>query len=141
MLVDLGAIRLDRGYISELTRGRLAEREITDAVIAKRRKPGAGGENEASADGPSLAGRVHQLLALELQPATPQHGPQSQESTRAARPRRRLPAGRKADRLEKTLVTGHLAYPLTLFSTRMPPVRAQWCAAADASRRYVLGHR
>ena len=34
---------LDRGYDSNLTRERLAERKITDAVIAKRKKPGAGG--------------------------------------------------------------------------------------------------
>ncbi|MGH9043471.1 MAG: IS5 family transposase [Acidimicrobiales bacterium] len=38
MLSEIQTIWLDRGYDSELTRERLSERGITDAVIAKRRK-------------------------------------------------------------------------------------------------------
>ena len=43
MLGEIETIWLDRGYDSELTRERLTERDITDAIIAKRRKPGGGG--------------------------------------------------------------------------------------------------
>lgn len=41
MLGEIETIWLDRGYDSELTRERLAERDITDAVIAPRRKRAA----------------------------------------------------------------------------------------------------
>jgi len=39
-LGDIDTIWLDRGYDSDATRARLAERHITDAVISKKRKPG-----------------------------------------------------------------------------------------------------
>lgn len=45
LLGDVETIWLDRGYDSEVTRTRLVERGITDAVIAKKRKKG-------SAEGP-----------------------------------------------------------------------------------------
>jgi transposase len=38
LLVDIETLWLDRGYDSELTRTRLVERGITDAMIAKKRK-------------------------------------------------------------------------------------------------------
>jgi transposase len=41
MLGEIETIWLDRGYDSDLTRGRLDERGITDAVIATKRKRGA----------------------------------------------------------------------------------------------------
>jgi transposase len=41
LLQEIETIWLDRGYDSEATRTRLIEREIHDAVIAKKRKPGA----------------------------------------------------------------------------------------------------
>ena len=41
LLCDVETLWLDRGYDSELTRTRLAERGITDAVIAKKRKRGS----------------------------------------------------------------------------------------------------
>ena len=40
MLADIETIWLDRGYDSELTKARLAQRGITDAVIARRRRRG-----------------------------------------------------------------------------------------------------
>lgn len=43
MLGEIETIWLDRGYDSELTRDRLAERNITDAMIAARRKRGGSG--------------------------------------------------------------------------------------------------
>ena len=45
LLCDIETIWLDRGYDSAITRSRLTEREIDDAVIAKKRKRG-------SAEGP-----------------------------------------------------------------------------------------
>jgi transposase len=42
-LAEIETLWLDRGYDSGLTRERLAERGIDDAVIAKRKKSGAGG--------------------------------------------------------------------------------------------------
>jgi transposase len=41
LLADIETLWLDRGYDSELTRTRLAERGITDAMIAKKRKRGS----------------------------------------------------------------------------------------------------
>jgi transposase len=41
LLADIETLWLDRGYDSELTRTRLVERGITDAMIAKKRKPGS----------------------------------------------------------------------------------------------------
>jgi len=41
LLMEVGTIWLDRGYDSEATRQRLIEREIADAVIAKKRKRGS----------------------------------------------------------------------------------------------------
>ena len=42
-LAEIETLWLDRGYDSSLTRERLAERGIDDAVIAKRKKSGTGG--------------------------------------------------------------------------------------------------
>lgn len=42
LLSDIETLWLDRGYDSNLTRTRLAERGVNDAVIAKRRKRGTG---------------------------------------------------------------------------------------------------
>jgi len=41
LLADVETLWLDRGYDSELTRNRLVERGITDAMIAKKRKRGS----------------------------------------------------------------------------------------------------
>ena len=41
LLMDVEAIWLDRGYDSEATRQRLIERDLDDAVIAKKRKRGS----------------------------------------------------------------------------------------------------
>ena len=41
LLIDVDTIWLDRGYDSQVTRDRLTARGITDAIIAKKRKPGA----------------------------------------------------------------------------------------------------
>jgi transposase len=41
LLCEIETIWLDRGYDSELTRERLAEREIDDAIIARKRKRGS----------------------------------------------------------------------------------------------------
>jgi len=43
LLCDIETIWLDRGYDSAITRTRLAERQIDDAVIAKKRKRGSAG--------------------------------------------------------------------------------------------------
>jgi len=41
LLQEIGTIWLDRGYDSEATRQRLIERDLDDAVIARKRKRGA----------------------------------------------------------------------------------------------------
>ncbi len=41
LVCDIGTIWLDRGYDSALTRVRLAERHLDDAIIARRRKQGS----------------------------------------------------------------------------------------------------
>ena len=46
LLEEIETLWLDRGYDSEATRSRLVEREINDAIIAKKRKKGeAKGKN------------------------------------------------------------------------------------------------
>jgi transposase len=52
LLADIETLWLDRGYDSELTRTRLVERGITDAMIAKKRKRG------------SATGTKHQPMGL-----------------------------------------------------------------------------
>ena len=47
LLGDIETIWLDRGYDSEVTRTRLIERSLTDAVIAKRRKRGDTGPKKS----------------------------------------------------------------------------------------------
>jgi transposase len=42
LLIDIDTIWLDRGYDSAVTRQRLADRDLTDAVIAKKRRRGSG---------------------------------------------------------------------------------------------------
>jgi transposase len=44
LVEEIDTLWLDRGYDSEATRARLAERGIDDAVIAKKRKRGTGGD-------------------------------------------------------------------------------------------------
>ena len=66
LLADIETIWLDRGYDSDVTRQRLAERDIDDAVIAKKRRRGIRRAEEGSADGAALAGRAHELVAVEL---------------------------------------------------------------------------
>lgn len=44
LLAEIDTLWLDRGYDSEVTRARLADRGIDDAVIAKKRKRGSPGE-------------------------------------------------------------------------------------------------
>ena len=51
LLADIETIWLDRGYDSEVTRQRLAERLLDDAIIAKKRKRG-----EAKGKNPQLMG-------------------------------------------------------------------------------------
>ncbi len=46
LLADVETIWLDRGYDSGVTRERLAERDIADAVIAKKRKRGSAESNK-----------------------------------------------------------------------------------------------
>jgi transposase len=46
LLADVETIWLDRGYDSGVTRERLAERDIADAVIAKKRKRGSAEANK-----------------------------------------------------------------------------------------------
>ncbi len=47
LLYDIETIWLDRGYDSDATRERLIERNLTDAVIAKKRKRGAKGPTKS----------------------------------------------------------------------------------------------
>jgi Transposase DDE domain len=46
LLAEIETIWLDRGYDSEVTQTRLAKHAINDAIIAKKRKRGAGGETK-----------------------------------------------------------------------------------------------
>ena len=56
LLSEIETLWLDRGYDSDLTRTRLVERGITDAMIAKKRKRGIG-QRHQSASPWACAGR------------------------------------------------------------------------------------
>jgi hypothetical protein len=58
LLFDIETLWLDRGYDSDITRHRLANRLIDDAVIAKNRKRGSTGGGEEPADGSAVARRA-----------------------------------------------------------------------------------
>ncbi len=114
LLAEIDTIWLDRGYDSDITRQRLAERGIDDAVIAKKRKRQRRPSQEERSDGAALAGRADQLVAHEFRSAPPEHRPATATPARPVRLGRRRAAHRQADRLAKPLVTLPVTYPLSL---------------------------
>jgi len=114
LLGEIDTLWLDRGYDSGVTRERLAERGIDDAIIAKKRKRNTGEAIKNVPDGSALAGRAHQLVAVELRSTPPKHRPQNTPPARPVRAGGRRVAHRKAHRLAKPLATGHNTYPLSL---------------------------
>jgi hypothetical protein len=72
------------------------------------------GPEEEPTDGPALAARADQLAAVELRVAPQEHRPQNDPSARTARSGDRLHPHHQAHRLTKPLVTGFVAYPLSL---------------------------
>ena len=68
LLVDVETLHLDRGYDSGVTRTRLAERGINDAVIARRKKKSCGPPTATKNQpmGRRWPGRTHQLVAQQL---------------------------------------------------------------------------
>ena len=88
LLSDIETLWLDRGYDSELTRTRLTERGIDDAMIAKKRKRGSNEGHQASAHGTAVAGRTHQLLAEQLRPTEEEYRPVQRPPAGPVRPGR-----------------------------------------------------
>ena len=116
------------GATTPMPPARLKDLGINDAVIAKRRQPGASAPTK-NPHGPAMAGRADQLVALELwQPAT-QHGPHDQAPLGPNRPGRHLLAHGQAHRLAEPAVTGRGPYPLELLPAPVPT-----CATGRRSR-------
>jgi hypothetical protein len=88
---------------------RALDPEVFDTVFAA-----IGHRQEPKAHGTALAGRTHQLMALELRRPAPQHRSQAQAPPGLVRPGRCLLAHRQAHRLPQPMVTWVRAYPLTL---------------------------
>jgi hypothetical protein len=81
LLADIETLWLDRGYDSALTRTRLIERGINDAMIAKKRKRGSATGTRHQPMVPAVAGRAHQLLAEKHRPAEKEHRPVNRTPT------------------------------------------------------------
>ena len=75
LLLDIETILLDRDYGSDVTREYLAESNIDDTVIAKKRKQGAGAPKKNQPMGLRWPGRADQLVALQLRSAPQEHRP------------------------------------------------------------------
>ena len=103
LLGDVETIWLDRGYDSAVTRTRLVERGIDDAVIAKKRKRGSRRGSQAPADGTALARRADQLVAQQLRSAASQHRPLQHSPLGPVRPGRRPDHHRKAGEVGKEM--------------------------------------
>lgn len=124
---------------SQATHTRLAERSIDDAVIAKRRKRGQGGEKTKAPHGTPMDGRADQLVTVELRAAPQKHRLQDHPPPRPARPRRRPAAHRQTHRLAKPLVIDPFTYPLRLLLTNLAPQPA--FALVTASRPSPAPHQ
>ncbi len=103
LLCDIETIWLDRGYDSAVTRTRLAERQIADAVIAKKRKKGSAAGPKHQPMGSALAGRADQLVAEQLRSAPAQHRPVQLPPPRSARTGRRPHHHRQAHQVGQAL--------------------------------------
>ena len=79
------------------------------AGTARHPHPGRGGRR-------AVDHRAHQLVAVELRAATPQHRPPATTPTRPTRPRDRVAAHRQTHRLAKPLEPPMTAYPRTLLA-------------------------
>ena len=87
-LVDIETLWLDRGYDSELTRTRLVERGINDAMIAKKRKPGSAKGTKHQPMGLRWPVERTNSLALELRSAPTKYRPIHHSQTSPVRPGR-----------------------------------------------------
>ncbi len=87
LLGEIETLWLDRGYDSELTRTRIVERGISDAVITR-----SANEGRAREPSPSrwvcVGGRTHQLLAEQLRPTEEDYRPVQRSPPRPVRPGR-----------------------------------------------------
>ena len=88
LLTDIETLHLDRGYDSAVTTTRCTELGLTDVVCAKKRVKGALKAKKPLNPRDALARGTHQLLVLQLRPATPQHRPIHPPTPRPDRPRR-----------------------------------------------------
>ena len=116
LLADVETLHLDRGYDYGAVKACAANHGIDDVVCAKRRKPGAAASKTTVPLGLPLGHRAHQLVAVELRAATPQHRPPATTPTRPTRPRDRVAAHRQTHRLAKPLEPPMTAYPRTLLA-------------------------
>ena len=140
LLGEIDTLWLDRGYDSGVTRERLAERGIDDAIIAKKRQRRAGQRHRQRSNGSALARRAHELVAVELRSAPPKHRPANITPPRTIRPGGRRVAHRQAHRLAKPLVTDPNTYPLSLYD-RMIGKDTAWPGRATGACRSCLRPR
>ena len=105
--------------------GSTAATTPTPRASARRRRDRRRGDREEAqaridrgtknpADGTALAGRANELVASPTSATAQKHRSQDRCTARAVRPRRHFPAHGEAHRLPKPLVTGPVAYPLSL---------------------------
>ena len=116
LLAEIETIWLDRGYDSQITRERLGDRGIMDAIIAKKRRPGRGQPRTVKNQPMGLRWpvRANQLVAHQFWSTPTKHRPANPTPIRTTRPRRRFPPHSETHRQEKPLVTTHGPYPLSL---------------------------
>lgn len=112
LLADVETLWVDRGYDSNVARERVADRDINDAVIAKKRKRG-------SAPGPVKNQPMGLRWPVERTWLSNYGGLRRKNDRRTIHRLTQLPflshpAHRQAHRLAKPPVTGTAAYPLSL---------------------------
>ncbi len=129
------------GAMSEATRQRLIEREIADAIMRRSASERPHTAQSTTSRWGWVGSRADQVMAVQVRSAPQEHGSEDDPSSCPVRPGGRLLAHRKADRLEKSLVSGLGSYPLSLLAIwldRCGPVepdRHMRASSADGTKR------
>ena len=111
LLADVETLHLDRGYDLRRRQGVRGQLRHRRRRVRQETQTGRRSHQDHSPAGTALGHRAHQLVAVELRAATPQHRPPATTPTRPTRPRDRVASHRQTHRLAKPLEPPMTAYP------------------------------
>lgn len=109
LLADIGTLHLDRGYDAPATLKRATDLGVHDIQLRQETPARQADDEHEHEDGEeahpraALARRTHQLMVLQLRPATPQHRPPRGPPPRPDRPRRRPHPDRQTHEMGETM--------------------------------------